>query len=137
MLDEVARTQHDKITNQISHGRHAAAVNQKGPTAAETAKAIERLHCERDAYNKAQEVAGLEAEERASLKLQDSFDAGFRWAHTASYADLRTVAEGGESWLMARYTSHRFAAKPPFYGDHDPKEFQAGAKAFFEQLPKV
>ena len=107
------------------------------PTTDETAKAIERLRGERDAYKKAKEVEALEAEGRASLTLQESFDAGFQWAHSASYETLKDVAEWGASWVRDQSISHVLnRTVAAVYGAHNAKEFQAGAKAFFEKLPK-
>lgn len=75
----------------------AAPVNQKSMTKTtdETEKARERLHGERDVYKKAKQVEVLKEIERASLKLQESFDAGWQWGHSASYETLKDVAEGG------------------------------------------
>jgi hypothetical protein len=94
-------------------------------TTDETEKAIERLRGERDTYNKIKEVEALEEKERASLKSKEAFEAGWQWAHSASYEDLKNVAEGDTLWFRV-----------PLYGDHDAKEFQAGVIAFFKQLPK-
>jgi hypothetical protein len=113
----------------------AAPVNQTAKATDETAKAIQRLSGERDAYNKAQKVAALEEKERASLKLQESFKAGWQWAHGASYGALKEVAEGGGSWVEAQ-RMQRVLRTQHLYGDHDVKEWHAGAKAFFELLPK-
>jgi hypothetical protein len=109
----------------------------------ETDKAIERLRGERDAYKKAKEVVALEeiarvrsrvtSDYNSARKDQDSFDAGYQWAHSASYTDLKNVA--GQLWIM---TERRpgFGTVKQTSADHDVREFQAGAKAFFEKLPK-
>jgi hypothetical protein len=105
------------------------------PTADETDKAaIERLRGERDAYNKAQEAAALGEVARVSLMLQESFDAGWQWARTASYQTIKDIA--GITWIPAHQLRPGLGAVKPVYGAHDGKEFQAGAIEFFNLLPK-
>jgi hypothetical protein len=103
-----------------------APISNRAPTTAETTKAIKRLRGEREAYNKARGVAALEAEERDRLKLQDSFDAGFHWAHSASYETLKNAALDVGAWSPQ-------GALPIQPGE---RQFQAGAIAFFKLLPK-
>jgi hypothetical protein len=110
------------------HGQRKKATRKnemaKSP---ETDKAIERLIREREAYNTAKKTGALKAEEQAMLKLKESYKAGWQWAHTAEYKSLRNVAEKRALWVGR-------SGKP--WGGHNITEFQAGAKAFFELLPK-
>jgi hypothetical protein len=113
-------------------------------TTDETEKAIERLRGERDTYNKAKEVAALEeiarvrsrvtSDYNSARKDQDSFDAGYQWAHSASYTDLKNVA--GQLWIMTERLRPGFGTVKQTSADHDVREFQAGANMFFKQLPK-
>jgi hypothetical protein len=110
------------------------------PTPAETTGAIARLSTERDTYKKAAIAASLESERLADLKRQGAFNAGFQWAYAADYEDLKDVE--GPAWLArSQFSSprtglNRAMVPMPIYGDPNGSEFQAGAKAFFLQLPK-
>jgi hypothetical protein len=70
----------------------------------------------------ARETAKAKAEtDRALERLRkELFDAGHQWARAASYGDIKAVATAA-AWAR---------------GDHDGREFHAGAKAFFETRPK-
>ena len=109
-------------------------------TTNEIAGAIARLSGERAAYKKAAIAASLEAKRLADFKSQDAYNAGARWAYAASYEDLKDVE--GPAWLARSHFSspraglNKAMVPMPIYGDPCGREFQAGAKAFFLQLPK-